>query len=215
MLDDDLYDVANDAKKLARTAIRTVDKEAAKIFQNATATTFATGADALALQVSNHTREDGGTALSNTQTGVLNEANLETGLVSIEEELDGRGEIIDIEPDTLLVPPQLEKEALILMKSTGRVSTANNDVNVYNGRLAVKVWKRIGSAAGGSDSAWFVLDSKMAKDGSGLNVKFRVRPEVGRETVDEETHVHKWVGYMRFVIAFTDWRSVYGSTGAA
>jgi hypothetical protein len=145
----------------------------------------------------------------------LNETNLESALVSIEEEMDGRGELIDLAPSAILVPPDLEKEALILMKSTGRVSTADNDINVYNGRLKVAVWKRIAAVAGGSNTHWFIIDESMSKDGSGLNVMMRVNPEIGRETVDEETHVHKWVGYMRFDIGFTDWRSVYGSSGTA
>lgn len=212
--DDDQYGVVEDyAKQLARTAIRTIDKQAAKVLVNAFNTTFTTGADGLALASASHTREDGGTAnLDNADTGVLNETNLENAIVAFQEMRDGRGELVDMEPDVLVVPPALEKEALILMKSTGRVSTADNDINVYNGRLRVVVWPRLGSIAGGSDTAWFIMDSSYNKSGAGMNVVMRVNPEV-KPTEEAETHVRKYIGYMRFDVGFTDWRGVYASTG--
>lgn len=208
-------EVSDGARELARTAIRTLDKEAAKMLNNDTNTTYFTGADALALAVSNHTREDGGTALSNVNTsGPLNETNFETAKVAFMERLDGRGELIDMEPDTLLVPPALEKEAKILMGSTGRPSTGDNDINVYNGALTVMVWKRLGAAGGGSDTAWRMLDSTYNKSGKGLNIFMRVNPEINRE-VELETGVTKFVGYMRFAEGFTDWRGYEKSAGTA
>lgn len=214
--DDDQYDkVAAQAAKLSQTAIRTIDKEVAKLVINATNTTYFTGADTLALASASHTREDGGTAnLDNANTGALNETNLESMLVAFHERRDGRGELIDMNPDQLWVPPALEKEALILMKSTGRVSTGDNDINVYNGRLQVVVWKRMGAIAGGSDTAYMIVDSGFNKSGQGMNLYMRVNPEIGRET-ELETGVQKFVGYMRFSLGFTDWRGVEHSTGTA
>lgn len=214
MWDDDQYNVIKRMPgQLAETAMRTIEKEAAKVFINAFNTTYFTGADAKALCSASHTREDGGTALSNTATGVLNYTNLETAKVDMMEELDGRGQLIQLSPDTLLVPPALEKEALTLVGSSGKPSSSDNDINVYDGMFRVVVWERIGDAAGGSDTAWFLLDSKQITSGSGLNVFMRVNPFIEREN-ETETHVNKWIGYMRFSVGFTDWRGVYGSTGA-
>lgn len=214
MWDDDQYNVVSrHPAGLARTAGRTIDKEASKVYINAFNTNFAVGADGLALCTASHTREDAGTTLSNTATGVLNYDNIETGSVAMMEYKDGRGELVDVEPDTLLVPPALEREAKTLMGSTGRPSSSDNDINVYEGAYNVMVWKRIGAAGGGSDTAWFLLDNGLATDGSGLNVFMRVNPFIEREN-ETETHVNKWIGYMRFIIGFTDWRGVYGSTGA-
>ena len=215
VMDDDLYDVvANQAKQLAQTAIRTIDKDAAKLFNNAANTTYFTGADGLALATASHTREDGGTVLNNTHTGVLNETNYETSKVSFMERLDGRGEIIDMNPDMLIVPPALAKEANILLKSTDRPGTANNDINSYKNDVGVTAWKRLGAAGGGSDTAWFLIGSAFNKSGRGLNIFMRVNPEIGQET-ELETGVKKWIGYMRYSIGFTDWRGVEYSTGAA
>lgn len=215
IMEDDLYDVvASQTKQMSQTAIRTIDKDAAKLFNNATNTTYFTGADNLALASASHTREDGGTVLSNANTGVLNETNYETAKVKFMERLDGRGEIIDMNPNQLLVPPALEKEARILLKSLGRPATGNNDINPYKDDVELVVWKRLGAAAGGSDTAWAILDSTFNKSGRGLNIFMRVNPEIGMET-ELETGVKKWVGYMRYSLGFTDWRGVEHSTGAA
>lgn len=215
MKDDDQYDkVAAQAAKLSQTAIRTIDKEVAKSVNNATNTTYYSGADTLALASASHTREDGGTVLSNANTGALNETNLETMLVAFSERKDGRGELIDMNPTQLWVPPQLRKEAMILMKSTGRVSTSDNDINVFNGLLQVVEWKRMGAAGGGSDTAYMIVDDSFNKSGQGMNLYMRVNPEINRET-EAETGVQKYVGYMRFSLGFTDWRGVEHSTGAA
>lgn len=214
MWDDDQYNVIQRMpRQLAETATRTIEKEAAKVFINAFNTTYSAGADSKALCASDHTREDGGSSLSNTGTGVLNYDNLETAKVDMMEELDGRGQLVQLNPNTLLVPPALEREALTLVGSSGRPSASDNDINVYNGKFKVVVWERLGAAAGGSDTAWFLLDSNQITSGSGLNVFMRINPFIEREN-ETETHVNKWIGYMRFSVGFTDWRGVYGSTGA-
>lgn len=208
-------EVADGTRELARTAIRTIDKEAAKLFNNATNTTYFTGADNLALVSNSHTREDGGTALDNAETGALNETNLETMMTGYAEMVDGRGNLVDMgTPDTLLVPPALAKEAKILMESSGRPATGNNDINPYEQALKVVVWNRLAASQGGSDTAWMVINSRYNKSGKGLNIFMRVNPEIKSE-VNIETGVKKYVGYMRFSEGFTDWRGVRHSTGTA
>jgi hypothetical protein len=207
-------EVADGTRELARTAIRTIDKEAAKLFNNATSTTYFTGADGLALVSNSHTREDGGTVIDNADTGAFNETNLESALVAFTELVDGRGQLIDMAPNQLLVPPALEKEANILMKSTGRVATGNNDMNPYKDQLEVVVWPRLAASQGGSDTAWFLLDSTYNKSGKGLNILMRVNPEISSE-IELETGVKKYAGYMRFAQGFTDFRGVRQSTGTA
>jgi hypothetical protein len=135
-------------------------------------------------------------------------------LVAFANRVDGRGELIDMNPTQLWVPPTLAKEAMILMKSTGRVSTGDNDINPYAGRLSVIEAKRMGAAAGGSDTAFAIIDSAFNKSGQGMNLYMRVSPEIGRET-ELETGVQKYVGYMRWSLGFTDARGIEHSTGAA
>ncbi len=212
--DVDFKEVAEGASEMARTAIRTIDKEAAKMLNNATNTTFFTGADGDSLASSSHTGEDGSTNIDNADTGVLNETNLETAMVYFHELVDGRGQLIEMSPDTLLVPPTLEKEAKILMMSTGRPATGDNDINVYQNALKVQMWSRIGNQEGGSDTAWMLMVTSYNQRDKGLNIIMRVNPEIKSE-VELETGVRKYIGYMRFAEGFTDFRGVYHSTGTS
>jgi len=212
--DVDYKEVAEGARELSRTATRTLEKEGAKLLNNATNTTYFTGKDGLALASASHTREDGGTVISNTGTGAFNENNLETALIRFMERVDGRGQLIDFTANQLVVAPALAKEAKILMDSTGRVATGNNDVNPYKGELEVLVYPRLAASQGGSDTAWFVMNSTYNKSGKGLNFFMRVNPEIQTEK-DIETGVTKFVGYMRFAEGFTDFRGVEYSTGTA
>lgn len=212
--------VANDTRELAQTSIRTIDKEAAKLLNNATNTTYFSGADALALATT-HTGEDGSASIDNAVSGALTEVNLEAARIYFAELVDGRGQLIDSNPQWLLVPPALQKEANIILKSTARPATGDNDINDLQNFLSVMVWPRLASSQGGSDTAWIVLDKTYndkrgeGDEGAiGLNMLMRVRPEITSET-NIETGVKKYVGYMRLAQGFTDFREAYHSTGTA
>ena len=71
------------------------------------------------------------------------------------------------------------------------------------------LFRSLGAAAGGSDTAWFLQDGSRHE----LNFFWRVRPEF---KWDEEfdTFVAKYRGYMRYSFGVSDWRGLIGSTGA-
>ena len=64
-----------------------------------------------------------------------------------------------IQPRTLLVPSQLYKEAVEITESKLEAGTSDNQLNVWSAKygLVVKQSPYLGAAAGGSDSAWFLL----------------------------------------------------------
>ena len=202
-------------RELALARVRTREQIGADIFNYAfTAggggfSTFISGGDAQALIGTSHPRSDGGTAQSNYTTQDLAEDSLEIALVTMRATLDDKGQLQMVQPDVLVVPPALEKEARILLDSNQRTGTANNDINPYSGRLRLVVWDYLGSAAGGSDTAWFVLDSRMAK------LLFFNRSDRGLEGPDWDfdTKVARWSVVCRWSAGFTDWRAVYGSKG--
>jgi hypothetical protein len=169
-----------------------------------------TSGDALALFSGSHTREDGGAVQSNTTTSDLKESALENAIVGIRTQLDHKGQLFMAKADTLVVAPQLEKEARILLNTQGRVGTANNDINPYNGALKLIVWDFLGSASpGGSDTAWFVFDSSL----HALN--FFDRSDRGLEgpNYDFDTKTAKWSVDVRNSVGFSGWRGTYGSKG--
>lgn len=199
---------------LARAKMRTLDQAGADIFNygftagGGGLSTFTSG-DALALFSSAHTRTDGGSNSSNYTTSDLAEDSLEVALVAMRATVDNKGQLIGVSPDTLVVAPALEKEAMILLNSTGRTGSANNDINPYKGRLKLVVWDRLASAAGGSDTAWFVLDSKLHY----LNHFMRSDRGLEGPEYDFDTKTAKWSVVCRWSFGFSDWRGTYGSKG--
>lgn len=212
--DDQFNVIKRKPANLAKAKVRTQEQMMADIFNYSfTAgggglSTFTSG-DALALFSSAHTREDGGATQGNQTTADFNEASIETGLLAMQQTLDHKGQLYMSAADTLIVPPALEKEARILLNSTQRVGTANNDINPYQGALKLVVWKFLGSAAGGSDTAWFLLDSSLHA------LTFFNRSDRGLEGPDWDfdTKTARWSVDVRHSIGFSGWRGTYGSKG--
>ena len=186
---------------LAKTTVRTIESLTADVFDNAF--TSGVGGDGKYLCATDHPLTNGGTALDNSHTYGLNETYLESALIAMRGTTDDKGQKILVKPDTLLVHPNLEKEANILMRTSGRVSTNYNDINPYQNRLNIKVWDYLTDT-----QAWFVLDSGMHQ----LNFFWRIRPEFAQdESFDTDTALYKT--RCRFSYGFSDWRGVWGSTG--
>jgi len=210
MIDDAQFRVIEqNTKNIAYAGNRYIETSAANVFNNGwtagggTEDTHTSGGDSYALFYASHPRADGGTAISNTTSMDLAEDALETILVNMRATLDDRGQKMLVRPDTLIVPPALEREAKILLESSGRVGTANNDMNPYQGRLKLIVWDFLSS-----DTAFFVLDSKIHK----INWFWRQRPYLKRnEDFDTGNIEYKYIA--RWSNGFSDWRGTYGSTG--
>lgn len=216
MWEDDQFSVMKRIPSdLARAKMRTKEQFAADIFNygftsGGGGSALFTGGDAVALFSSAHTRTDGGANQSNYTTQDLAEDSLETALVAIDATLDDKGQLMGLEADTLVIPPALEKEARILLNSTGRVGTANNDINPYEGRLKIVVWKYLGSTgSSGSDTGWFLLDSSQHR----LNWFNRSDRGLEGPFYDFDTKTAKWSSIARWSAGWSDWRGVYGSKG--
>ncbi len=198
---------------------RSVDTNGARVFNQGFNTAYTSYGDAKSLFSTQHTRADGGTAWSNASaTGIpLSEANLETGLLALEQVLDDRGQLISISPEKLLVPPALRKTALIITKSEMRSDTADNDLNVYNVREynglyvdEVFAWNFLGAYAGGSDTAWFLL----AEDHK-LNWLWGIKPEIGKynENYGWANDTLAWKVRYEASTGWDDPRRLFGSKG--
>lgn len=215
LMEDDQFGVINrKPKHLAQSKVFTREQLGADIFNygftngGGGSAPFTAG-DAVALFSSAHTRTDGGSNQSNTTTADLSENALEAAKVAMRSTLDDKGQLQLLRPDTLLIPPALEKEATILLNSIGRVGTANNDVNPYKGSLNIVVWDYLGSAAGGSDTAWFLLDS------NSHSLNWFNREDHGLEGPDWDfiNKVARWTIDCRWSVGWSGWRGVYGSKG--
>lgn len=214
MYEDDQYNVMKKApKRLALAKARTREQFGADILNGGFTyggggSALFNGGDGKALFATDHPLKAGGTQ-SNYTTADLDEDAIETGIVTMRATKDNKGELQMVQPDTLVVAPALEKEARILLESQQRTGTGNNDINPYKGRLNLVVWDFLGAAAGGSDTAWFLVDSSQ----DSLNWFNRDDRGLEGPEYDFDTKTAKWSVVARWSAGFSDWRGIYGSKG--
>ena len=211
--------IAGRVQESSRALARKVEGLASDELNNAFSTSYTSFGDGLPLCSTAHTSASGGSNQSNASaTGItLTEANLETGILAMREQLDDRGNMVDIVPGKLIVPPALEKEALIITKSDKRSDTAENDANVYKmreykgGMLDVIVWDYIGAAAGGSDTAWFLADPAHSK----LMWEWSERPMIEKlpDSVGAKNDIFYWKARFMADAGWADFRGFWGSKG--
>jgi|14BtaG_2_1085337.scaffolds.fasta_scaffold00937_11 hypothetical protein len=155
--DDDMHStVSRMIKDMGEMARISQDDTAMSLFRNSFTTE--TTVDGQAWFSDSHTNRNGDT-VDNLETGVLTEASLETLIISLREQLNQRGVVRGANPHCLLVPPALYKDASEILESELRSATADNDMNVYSAKYGIflKQSPYLGAAAGGSDTAAFLL----------------------------------------------------------
>lgn len=159
LFDDNMHGVwAEDVKDFAIKAKDTMDYTAFGLFRNGFTTALTADGNAI---FSTHTLIGGGTQ-SNTGTAALTPTSLNTAIVNMMEQKDQSGVIRGSSVKILLVPPALWKHAREITDSALIADSGNNNVNVYRSALGITVWTShwLGAAAGGSDTAWFLLAAR-------------------------------------------------------
>ena len=147
---------------------------------------------------------------NNLITGPLSDVNLKEGIQLMREVPDEIGNLVQYKADRLIIPPALEDTAIRLLQSAQLAGGQLNDTNKFLNSYGIQtvVLDYLGAAAGGSDTHWFLQDSKRHE----LNFFWRVKPEFEWDK-DFDTYVSKYKGYMRYSYGVSDWRGMAGSTG--
>ena len=167
LFDDDIHgEWQAQVAELAVMARRTQDYNAFGIFRGAFTTTLA--ADGAAL-IGAHTTLSG-TTINNqilsadigAASTVLTTSAFNIAIKRLAETKSQAGVPLQCVGDVLLVPPALFATARQIAISALVPDNANNAVNVFSMDYSVKVFQSvfIGSGMGGSDTAWFVMDSQ-------------------------------------------------------
>jgi phage major head subunit gpT-like protein len=161
--------------------------------------------------VGSHTLIKTGESVSNAVSGPLTNANLELAVIALREQKDQSGVIRGSEAKYLLVPSALFPEAIRITESVLVSDTGNNGVNVFRSKFGIEVMSSpyLGAAAGGSDTAWFLVSEFHA-------VKRIVRQAVQTALTSWEysdNRTYKYQGNFREVVVAFDWAGVVGSTG--
>lgn len=206
LYDDEQYrQIKKFPQAMARSGRAFVEKEAAKTFINGFTTKIYDGQPLLSAA---HPLVDSSAKGTNLVTGALTPANLKIALQCMRQTVDEAGNLISSTAKKLIVPPALEYQAREILNSTQIADSELNNANSLKGMLDLVVYDYIGAAAGGSDTAWFILDPTLAQ----INFFWRVKPEF-KWSEDFDTFVAKYRGYMRFSYGVSDWRGIVGSTG--
>jgi len=212
LIDDNLFPIVfDDARELGDSAFRKREKAGASVFINAFTDTGSdadgfpiAGPDAVGLAslVHPNSPSDTGATQANEGTLALTKDNVRTTRQDQMDLKDDRGDILNIMPDMLLVPPELEDDALVIMRSSLDPNSANNAVNPQAGRFTVVTWHYLTDS-----NAWFMIDSgRMKRD---LIWYERVPVEFDKEK-DFDTLQAKFRAYMRYSRGWRDWRWIYG-----
>ena len=129
-IEDNLYDrlASRYTKALARSMANTKQVKAAAVLNNGFNASFA-GGDGKALFATDHPTLAGSFSNELSTPAELNETSLEQSLIDIAAFTDERGLKIAAQGVKLIIPSALQFTAERLMKSTGRVGTADNDIN--------------------------------------------------------------------------------------
>lgn len=157
MLEDDLHSVVRNAVQQMGTKARvTQNRTAMATYRGAGSTTLTS--DGVALLSASHTNINGDT-IDNTISGAFSVDTLEEGINLLVEQVDQSGDIIGHEAKTLLVAPANFKEAVEVTESRLEANTTDNQLNVFSAKygLALRQSQYLGAAAGGSNTAWFLM----------------------------------------------------------
>jgi len=169
-----------------------------------------------ALFQASHARADGGTAQSNQSAGAiaLTETNLETGRLALVKQLTDRGlPLVDLGRIALCVPDDLEKNGIIYTKTTDRPSTANNDLNFYNGVIDLLSSRWLNSENGGSSTAWYLM-AKLPGMDSLLRVYRYGAPMFAERPEDPKTGNMTFAYKQELAVGYSHWLGTWYSAGA-
>lgn len=204
LYDDNLYDVMRDrSTDLGRAAFRTREIKAAELFNAATTTS---GYDGVPLISASHPMSPSNAAVqSNAFSLALSNSAITTVRLAMRAWTDDRGNLANVQPDTLIVPPELEETAwkIVQTPSIYEPGSANLTGNFHKSRYNVVTWDYLTGA-----TRWFLADGRLMK--RFLKWYDRVPLEFG-QTEDFDTIVAKFRAYMRFSLRYSNWRWVASS----
>ena len=208
-VEDNLYTSlsARYTKALARAMAHTKEVKAAAIINEGH--TGQVGGDGVNLFHTAHPLVNGGSnANKPTVATDLNETSLEAAIIAIGKWTDERGLKIAAKPSKLIIPSDLQFEAERILKSSGRVGTADNDINAIMSTSAIPGGYMIGHHLSDADQWQLATDIP-----NGLKSFTRVAMKTAMEG-DFETGNVRYKARERYSFGYSDPLGMYSSPGA-
>ena len=208
-IEDNLYDrlASRYTKALARSMANTKQVKAANVLNNAFNSSFA-GGDGKELCATDHPTIAGTFSNELATSADLNETSLEQALVDIGVMKDERGLKIAAKGTKMIVPNDLQFTAERLLKSPGRVGTADNDINAAKSMGMIPQGYVVNHYLTDSD-AWFIKTDVP----NGLKHFTRAPIKTAMEGDFDSGNV-RYKARERYSFGWSDWRGIFGSPGA-
>ena len=208
-IEDNLYDrlASRYTKALARSMASTKQIKGAAVLNNGFDNTYA-GGDGVALLSDAHPTLSGTFRNELATAADLNETSLEQSLIDISAFTDERGLKIAARGMKMIIPPQLQFTADRLMKSEGRVGTADNDINAIKNMGMISQGYTVNHYLTDPDAFFIKTDVP-----NGLK-HFNRSPIKTTMEGDFDTGNVRYKARERYVFGFSDPRGIFGSPGA-
>ena len=209
-VEDNLYDRLSNryTRALARSMAHSKQVKGASILNNGFNNNF-TGGDGKELLATDHPLSVGGTFSNEPTTATdLNETALENGLITISQFTDERGLIVALRGRKLVIPAELQFVAERLMKSEGRVGTADNDINALRNMGMIPGGYSINHYLTDTDAFYLITDVP-----NGMK-HFERAPLTTKMEGDFDTGNVRYKARERYVFGVSDPRGIFGSPGA-
>ena len=208
-VEDNLYDKISTryTKALARSMANTKQVKAAAVLNNAFNSSFA-GGDGKELCATDHPILAGTFKNELSTAADLNETSLEQALIDIADMKDERGLKIALQGTKLIIPINLQFVAERLMKSQGRVGTADNDINAIANMGMLPQGYVVNNFLTDTDAFFIKTDAP-----NGLKHFVRAPIRTAMEG-DFDTGNVRYKARERYSFGFSDPRGIFGSPGA-
>ena len=207
-IEDNLYDrlASRYTKALARSMANTKQVKAANVLNNAFDSNFA-GGDGVELCATNHPIIAGTFSNELAVSADLNETSLEQSLIDIAAFTDERGLKIAARGMKMIIPSALQFTAERLMKSAGRVGTADNDINAVVSKGMVPQGYVVNNFLSDDDAFFIKTDVP-----NGMKMFVRAPIKTAMEG-DFDTGNVRYKARERYSFGFSDPRGIFGSPG--
>ena len=207
-IEDNLYDrlASRYTKALARSMANTKQVKAVNPLINGFGT-FTSG-DGSALFATNHPTVSGTVSNTLAVPADLNETSLEQSLIDIAAMTDERGLKIAARGVKMIIPSELQFTAERLMKSQGRVGTADNDINAIVSMGMVPQGYRVNNFLTDPDAFYIITDVP-----NGMKYFERAAIKTAMEG-DFDTGNVRYKARERYSFGVSDYRGIFASPGA-
>ena len=208
-IEDNLYDrlASRYTKALARSMANTKQVKAANVLNNAFNGNFA-GGDGVELCSAVHPTIAGTFSNELATSADLNETSLEQSLIDIAAFTDERGLKVAARGVKMIIPSELQFTAERLMKSAGRVGTADNDINAINSMGMIPQGYVVNNYLTDTDAYFIKTDVP-----NGMKMFVRSPIKTAMEG-DFDTGNVRYKARERYSFGFSDPRGIFGSPGA-